>query len=507
MKYRFTLFLLYLISVSFGQSYTNTYSSGAFLDMQTVGNRLFVLTASPTTFTQVMLTKMDNMGNVIWTKLYNNSTVQFFSAEGGRLNFASTGGSGTKNFSVDTLNGNIIGSFAYYPCPPNPQNNSDKLLSLPDGKAIKIGCDPQTFQQTIFISLASSGTSSISARSIITTTNVNQIGNARITKAGAKSFIIFGQLLPSKAYFFAKVNDPMNMNSITLHILKKDLPDDLAPDFATNGVSNSNQLIFLFRNNNQYTYIQSDTSLTSFNAHSRLINNLYVSHLHFENNVLYSAMYLVTGSTSVNPVIQTVNVSNFTPIQTLSYPSVAVTGTGSANFPLRSYKIANIGNTVYLGYGTNNFNLTRSTNQGITNCSAMANAPAFTTLNLTDSAQVVQTTSAVAFPFYQNNAAITMSVLPAYSSNQSCLLTGVLEQQSSLILSIAAIENSTYRISSESSYITEWRLSDINGKAILTEQLLHDVQKDISLDHLPSGVYVLKVKTSEGLYKTFKLIR
>lgn len=265
-------------------------------------DRLYMLTADSTF--KYCVVKKDLNGNILWSKKYNFSKLgggnYFFTANAGKISVTHTGGSGAF-LSIDTLNGAISTDYVFNPCPPNPQNNSDKLVALNNGFVVKLGCNPMTLQQTLYTTNAITG-NTIAAMSITTPTNIGAIGAARITKAGPNSVILYGRTSLTNLMFFIKITNPVTMANTGIHILKKQLPFDLDPDYGTDVDSVGSTIFALYRNNNTYTYVKTDTSLSSFTAYSRQINNNFVSHVAYKSGTLYSGVYNVTSSTTQPPV-------------------------------------------------------------------------------------------------------------------------------------------------------------------------------------------------------------
>ncbi len=494
--------------LSQAQSFQKTYDA-AYADMMVYKNRLYLLNYDSAL--KYCVVKKDLNGNILWSKKYSFSAAgggnYFFTANAGKISVANTGGSGAF-LSLDTLNGAISADYAYSPCPPNPQNKSDKLIALDNGLVVKLACNPSTFQQTLYTTNAITG-NTISAMSIITPTNIGSIGAARITKAGPNSVILYGRTSVTNLMFFIKITNVVTMANTGMHILKKQLPFDLDPDYGTDVDSVGSTIFALFRNNNTYTYVKTDTSLTSFTAYTRQINNHFVSHIAYKSGALYSAIYNVTGSTTCVPILSSVN-DNFTALQTVSYLPIAITGTGAAHNPNRDFKVSASSNHVYFAYRENaNLVISKSNNFGVLNCTSTATLPSFANLALVDSlvAPITQTSSL--FSMFFSNITIPTYSSSVYSHTTSCISVGLndLTKQSNEVFSLGQSGSSDYVISSGTHTLKNIKVYDITGSLIINVQDINSSKTKIDLSNYPTGIYILKATGAENQEKVFKVLK
>ena len=179
-KLLLSLGLCFIAFIASSQSYKRTYSLTGFTDFVVYGNRVYILNEDSTNSFNV--TKSDMLGNVIWTNRYIGTSMasnKLISANGGRILLNSTGGSNTPFITIDTVSGNVVNSFIYFPCPPNPQTKSDRVVTLDNGITVKLGCDPISSKTTIYTINSITG-ATVSAKSISNFTGTN----LKITKLG-----------------------------------------------------------------------------------------------------------------------------------------------------------------------------------------------------------------------------------------------------------------------------------------------------------------------------------
>jgi hypothetical protein len=491
--------------LSQAQSFQKTYSA-TYADAKIYNNRLYVLIND--SGAKHCVVKKDLNGNILWSKKYSftsGGTGLFLTANAGKISITNTGG-GSTFISIDTLNGAISSDYVFFPCPPNPQNKSDKLVALNNGIAVKLGCNPMNLQTTVYTTNAITG-NTIAAMSIITPTNVGAVAAARITKSGPNSIILYGKTGPN-LLFFIKITNPVTMANTGIHILKKQLPSDLDPDFGTDVDSTGSTIFALFRNNNTYTYIKTDTSLSNFTAYTRPINNSFVSHIAYKSGTLYSGVYNVTSSTTCVPILSSVN-DNFTPIQTVSYPPISITGTGTATYPRRDFKVSANSSHVYFTYHeNNNLTISKSSNYGALNCTSTTTLPSFANLALVDS---LVTTITTLFSEFVNYANITIPTYSSsvYSHTTSCISVGLndLTKQSNEVFSLGQSGSSDYVISSGAHTLKNIKVYDITGSLIINVQDINSSKTKIDLSNYPTGIYILKATSNENLEKIFKILK
>jgi hypothetical protein len=507
MKKSLLLLLLLTTLISVSQSFQKVYEPNTFTDVLTYKGRLYVLENNVTD--GYFIVKKDLTGNVIWSNKYAGpglAGLLFFSASNGRINIGQTGGSATAFFSIDTLNGQPSNDYSFNHCPPNPQNRSDKLISFDNGLTVKLGCNPSTLKQTIYTTNAITG-NTLAAVSVNSITGVGNILQARITKAGKNSILLYGITSVTNLMFCMKITDPVTLANTGVHILKKQLPSDLELDFGTDIDSSGNVIFLLFRSNSQYTYIKTDSTLSSFNSYSRPISNNFVSHIAYKNNTLYSAIYKPNSSTKAFPILSSVN-SNFVPIQNVLYPLATVGSTGSATYPNRNFKIANTNSDVYFTYSDSNLVIVKSNNYGMLNCTNTTTLPAFTNLELGDSLNVGISTTVSPFMFYAN-ITVTTTPLSPYTFTTNCLTTGSIDLLGSKVerMSLVQYSFSEYVISSTFSLIDDVVVYDINGRLVQAIKNVSAEQLKVDLSSQPNGVYLLRAKDVYGHEKAFKIIK
>jgi hypothetical protein len=504
-----SLLLLSLLStfISLSQSFQKVYEPNSFTDVLIYKSRLYVLESNVSD--GYFIVKKDLAGNVIWSNKYAGPGVfgqLFFSSSNGKINIGQTGGSTTAFFTIDTLTGQPSNDYSFFPCPPNPQNKSDKLISLENGLTVKLGCNPNTLKQTIYTTNAITG-NTLAAVSINSITGVGNIMQARITKIGKNSILLYGITSVNNLMFCMKITDPVTLANTGMRVLKKQLPSDLEVDFGTDIDSSGNVIFLLYRSNSQYTYIKTDSTLSSFNSYSRPIDNNFVSHIAYKNNTLYSAIYKPNSSTKAFPILSSVN-SNFVSIQNVLYPLATVGGTGSATYPNRSFKIANTNSDVYFTYSDSNLVIVKSNNYGMLNCTNTTTLPAFTNLVLGDSLSVGISTTVSPFVFY-TNITVTTTPLSPYTFTTNCLTTGSNDFLGSKIGSMSLVQCSfsEYVINSTHSLIDGVIIYDINGRLVKAIKDVSAEQLKIDLSSQPNGIYLLRAKDVNGHEKAFKIVK
>ena len=506
MKQLLFIAVFFISLLSQAQSFQKTYSA-TYADAKIYSNRLYVLIND--SGVKHCVVKKDLNGNILWSKKYSfpsAGTGLFLTANAGKISITHTGGGSTPFISIDTLNGAISSDYIFFPCPPNQQNKSDKLVALNNGIAVKIGCNPMNLQTTVYTTNAITG-NTIAAMSIITPTNVGAVAAARITKSGPNSIILYGRT-GTNLLFFIKITNPVTMANTGIHILKKQLPSDLDPDFGTDVDSTGSTIFALFRNNNTYTYIKTDTSLSNFTAYTRPINNSFVSHIAYKSGTLYSGVYNVTSSTTCVPILSSVN-DNFTPIQTVSYPPISITGTGTATYPRRDFKVSVNSSHVYFTYHENNkLTISKSSNSGALNCTSTTTLPSFANLALVDSLVTTITTLFSEFVSYTNITIPTYSS-SAYSHTTSCISVGLNDviSQPKELFTLGQLNSSDYLVSSDITTLKTVKIFDITGNLILNVQDINSSKTRINLSNYPNGIYILKATSNENLEKIFKVLK
>ncbi|MDP3556477.1 MAG: T9SS type A sorting domain-containing protein [Bacteroidota bacterium] len=507
MKHFLFSILFFSFLFSFGQSFQKSYAA-TYTDATIYKNRLYVLVRD--SGAKHCVVKKDLEGNIIWSKKFGFTTVGgglFLTANAGKISITHTGGSTTPFISIDTLNGSISTQYAFFPCPPNPQNKSDRVIALNNGVVVKLGCNPMTLQQTIYTTNSITG-STIAAMSITTPTNIGSIGAARIAKSGPNSVILYGRMSSTNLMFFVKITNPVTMANTGIHILKKQLPFDLDPDFGTDVDTVGSTIFALFRNNNTYTYVKTDTSLSSFTSFTRPINNNFVSHVAYKNGALYSGVYNVTSSITCVPILSSVN-NNFTTVQTVSYPPIPITNTGTATYPNRDFKVSCSGGNVYFAYhNSNNLTISKSNNFGSLNCTGTTTLPSFSTLLLVDSLVSSITATISSFVSYANTSIQSYSS-SVYSHTISCISVGVADfvKHAEEVFTVGQLSSSDYLISATSSTIKALQVFDIAGNLILNLDNINSNKTKINLSNYSNGIYILKATSSEKSEKVFKLLK
>jgi hypothetical protein len=452
-----------------------------------------------------MVTKTDLQGNVIWTNRYfanNLAANKLISGNGGRLLLNSTGSSNTPFISIDTLNGNLVNAFVFYPCPPNPQNKSDRVVALDNGITVKLGCDPGTLKATLYMINSVTG-ATVSAKSI----NNSPVGSCKITKLGPNSILLYG-VGAGGTLMFIKISDPVNITNGSFKVLKKQLPPELAPDFGTNVDPATGNVFVLysdFYGDSIHTIIKTDSSLSSFNSYTRPKVPYMISDIKYSNNTLYTAVYKTVSTNMANPMIISYN-NVLNPLQIVEHPVTSVP-MANINYPNRAFKIGSINSDVYFGFNDGVTVMTRSQNHGVLNCTTTGIVPAFNALQLQDSIIVPVTFTNTSF-FTYSSYTVTKSPRAATNGSISCLSPTALQQIKGEFfeeIELFRVEQGVHAIKSHNAELKSYKLYDIKGSVIEENNMLTSTEHILNLSEKGNGMYFLHIKDKAGHEKVFKI--
>lgn len=200
---------------------------------------------------------------------------------------------------------------------------------------------------------------------------------------------------------------------------------------------------------------------------------------------------------------------NFTPLQTVSYPPITITGTGTATYPRRDFKVSANSSDVYFVYRENAYSIiSKSNNFGVLNCTNTTTLPSFANLALVDSLVAPITQTVFSFFVYSNITIPTYSS-SVYSNTLSCISVGLngLNKQAKEVFTLGQLGSSDYLVSSGITTLKTVKVFDITGNLIINMQDINSSKIKIDLSNYANGIYILKATSTENLEKVFKVLK